>query len=350
MLSRCSLRKIKNGNENGNAVFMALILSFIMGAVSLAAFRTIGRHSANSASQDEMQEVLTMQRTIMEQMDCFETLKPTSPDKAEQCNGKPIILRDRASTPLYPTNSSGGHSLTWRNPRGVTVPSWELKAVCKNKAVFVEKKQIRNDGNRSFFAKFSPLWPISRDPELCMSYFDNKSVCDGKYSIFAGGGREYPLCCRAVSGSGMGGAAASCEKDEFASLGGAWCGGGNGVEKDMTASLQSAKRCVIDTASFLKRGFGSGTAYGFSFTTPSMISWHTDPPIIPLVPMFARINFPSTKALQSEKRHGGFLLQNGYSSLNGSASVDTWVASCKYDDWQGAFETRVRAFCCRKKQ
>lgn len=336
--------------QNGNAVFMALLLSFIMGAVSLAAFRNLGRHSSNSSSQDEQQEVFTIQRTILEQMDCFETLKPTSPNKAQQCSGKPIVLRDRTGSPLYPTNSSGGHTLTWKNTAGVSKPSWEIKASCNNNAIFVEKKQARNDGSRSFFSKFSSLWTSSNNPELCKSYFDNKSVCSGKYPIFAGSSREYPLCCRAVSGVGAGGAMASCEKDEFASLGGAWCGGGDGLARDLAAAPKSAERCAIDTASFLKRDFGSGTAYGFSTTSPSLLFIHTDPPIIPLVPMMARIVFPRTKAMQSEKQHGGFLLQNGHSSRNGAAALDTWVASCKFDDWQGAFETRVRAFCCRKKQ
>ncbi len=329
-------------------MFLTIFLSFVMAAISLAAFRMTGRHSRSSGSQDEMQEVFTLQRTILEQMDCFATLSPLNTDKTKQCTGKPLVLRDRSGKPLYPTNASGGHSLVWKNPAGKLVPTWELRASCQDDVIVVEKKQVRNDGSRSFLSTFSALWPIKQNPGLCRSYFSDTSVCSGKYGIFAGGSREYPLCCRAVSDTGLGGALAACAKDEFVALGGAWCGSGNGEKSNLQLPLKSPDRCVLDAEALAYKHIGVGSARGITATMPSLLAKHTDV-ALPAI-MDATATFPQVKSMKNEKDHGGFLLQNGHSSRNGSATVDSWVGACKYDDWQGGFETGVRAFCCRKKQ
>ncbi len=333
--------------ETGSVLYMVMGAVLLISLFSIVIMRTLGRHSRASGTQDEIQEVEMMRRVLLDDLDCQQTVQPPQTGLAA-CGGEKYILKDRHGTALYPQNSGGSQSVSWRNPAGKILTTWEIRTSCKSNSLYVERKQLRNDGSRSFLSSFLPMWPSGIEPELCKSYFEKQTLCSGKYNISTGGAKESPNCCRIVEASGSGSASAVCQSDEYLHLGGAWCGSSGGHKKsDLDGARQTAQRCVLDENALAIGHIGQGSALGVSITNPSLPGIHSDS-AFPAI-MDARLTFPKTKSMLREKLHGGFLLQSGYSSFGSSATVDAWVASCKMDDWQEAFPTAARAYCCPKK-
>lgn len=342
LFSRRSLR-----SQNGNVLFMAIGVVFLLSAFGVVIVRSLGRHSRASGSQDEMQEIEMMRKVVLENTDCNQTIRPPLNAQAT-CENRNYILVDRRGKPIYQKNDQNGQTLFWKNPAGTVMPTWEIRTTCKNGALQVERKQFRASGGQSFLSNFAPLWHSEINPKLCASYFSPQKECSGKYPVATGGSDNNVTCCRAVDVFGLGGAVAACDATEYLHIGGAWCGPlGQPQKANLVKARKDVKRCILDTRALETQHIGQGSARGVTLTIPSLPALHTDPSL-PAV-MDARVTFPRTKSMLTEKDHGGFLLQSGYASMGNSATIDAWTASCKFDDWQGAYATTARAYCCAKK-
>lgn len=336
----------KHSHESGAALPIAIIFSLVLVLIGVAAVNLLSRHSRSSSSQDELQEIMMMRDTISKSLDCRRTLGLTNGASSPTCTGQSLVLRDQAGRPLYPLGASANiHEIGVRRVSGRDAVVWEIKASCQDNRVYIERRKADSQG---LFANFDRLFPRSEDPRLCESYFRDPNTCGITYDLYAWFDSAAPTCCRQVEVSGQGTATAVCNDNEYMTMGGAYCANAGSIAKaDLDGTSRAVERCKLDTDALAFKHIGSGSARGITLTNPSLMMLHVDNPLPAL--MEGRATFPKSKSMLNDGKHGGFLLQSGYSSLRNSATVDSWVAACRYDDWEGTYPTTARAFCCPKK-
>lgn len=336
------LRKL----EQGSAMVMAIVFSLILVLISVIAVNLLGLHS-KGARQDELQEIQMLRKTVKDYMDCRQTFGLRDPKERPRCSGQALVLRDSSGRPLYPRNKANPklHQISIHSIHGGMQPIWDLRASCEKNAVRIEKRMV---GTKGLFSSWGPLWPESEDPELCRSYFEDPKSCGNKYDLYAWFDPRGPTCCRMIETDGTGAAAAVCTSEEYLITGGAYCAPKSDFSPgELNSAARTVERCKLDAASLAFKHVGTGSARGITLTGPSLNAVHTDS-LLPAI-MYAQATYPKTKAMLDDGKHSGFLLQSGPSSLRSSATIDSWVAACKMDDWEGTFRVTARAFCCPKR-
>jgi hypothetical protein len=334
-------------NSRGSAMPTAISVVAILTMLGVGTVRLVLNHSKSTPGRDELQEVEMLRATILNVLDCRRTVGVGGGDALVSCTGQSLILKDASGTPIF-TPVGTEMLIESANPAGEVQPIWTLRAVCRDGQIAVERKMAKTSSN-SIFANYAGLWPSGQEPRLCESYFRVPPLCSGQYDVNAGFDEDGATCCRMVENSGTGSAAAICRDTEYLIAGGGYCAG-SGAKNAATAAgeTKTVERCMLNANALAIGHIGSGSARGITLTQPSLLMVHTDT-ALPAI-MEARATFQKSKSMLKDKPHGGFLIQNGQTYSASSLTVDGWVSSCKYDDWEGPFATTARAYCCPKKR
>jgi hypothetical protein len=338
--------------ESGNITTVSIVLVLGMTLLGTTAVQLVRNHSAFSPGRDEMQEVEMLRSTIMQLLDCRRTLELRDDGKLVPCDSRQFILKDFSGTPIFPA-SGNEMTVSAQSAAGTTAPYWNLRAVCRENQLVIERKTARAAASSSIFASYGGLWPRGKEPRLCESYFRVPPSCVGDYGIYAGFDDDGPTCCRMVTNSGVGSAAAICRETEYLIAGGGYCSESSRESaSQVVKETKEVKRCLLDAKALATQQIGSGSAVGVTMTNPSLgfppVGTHVDTALPAL--MAANVTYPRSKSMLKTNGHGGFLLQNGHTFSAASLTVDGWVSACKMDDWEEAFGTTAVGFCCPKRR